>query len=264
MELSQSRQILVAGFDKLSGSDRDFAYSLLQARFLSTKQAHWVGVLAERVQQADKPRETVGNIAGVVDLIGQGRLNLKHPVVRFVVGDLVLRVTVASDRSSTPGALNVTDTGSFEDRSWFGKVTPEGEWIPSRKVASDTQTAILAALRALAVDPAGVAAAWAAVQGVLLLRHRSVRSSLGDGGIRQDMRAQLWSAVGGEVMAIYKASIVLLVDVDGEGEACDCIAEALRPLLRRYTPASSVVEWSYGDPCLPCLATADDLRLIED
>lgn len=47
-------------------------------------------------------------------------------------------------------------------------------------------------------------------------------------------------------MALYKATIEILVDVDGEGEACDCIAESLRPLLREYDPQSSMIDWRYA------------------
>ncbi len=48
-------------------------------------------------------------------------------------------------------------------------------------------------------------------------------------------------------MAYYKATIDVLVDVADEAEACDCIAEALRPLLLRFMPGSSVIDWRYSD-----------------
>jgi hypothetical protein len=48
-------------------------------------------------------------------------------------------------------------------------------------------------------------------------------------------------------MAYYKATIELLLDVDGEGEACDAIAETLRPLLKEFAgPDSCFVDWKYS------------------
>jgi hypothetical protein len=44
---------------------------------------------------------------------------------------------------------------------------------------------------------------------------------------------------------LYKATIQILVDVIDEAEACDCIAEAMRPLLREFSPDSAVVDWRY-------------------
>jgi len=46
-------------------------------------------------------------------------------------------------------------------------------------------------------------------------------------------------------MTYYKATIEILVDVEDEASACDCIAEAMRPLLREFTPSSSVIDWRY-------------------
>src|SRR5262245_78199 len=161
---SEPIKILSAGIGKLTARDQEFARSLLSSRTLSEKQHYWIGKLADRVIAADAPKppaERVDGVAGIVALIGNGKLHLKHPKILFAVGDMVLRISVAGERSATPGAINVTDTASdYESRVWFGRVTPAGEYQPSRRVAGETQTAVLAALRALAADPAGVAAAY--------------------------------------------------------------------------------------------------------
>jgi hypothetical protein len=44
---------------------------------------------------------------------------------------------------------------------------------------------------------------------------------------------------------LYKATIQILVDVIDEAEACDCIAETMRPLIREFLPDSAVVDWRY-------------------
>ena len=51
----------------------------------------------------------------------------------------------------------------------------------------------------------------------------------------------------------YKATIEVLLDVEGFGEACDAISEALRPMLREFCDEgdTSWIDWRYapdGDP----------------
>lgn len=48
-------------------------------------------------------------------------------------------------------------------------------------------------------------------------------------------------------MAYFKATIEVLVDVEHEADACDCMAEAMRPLLQEFTPTSSVIDWRYAE-----------------
>lgn len=48
-------------------------------------------------------------------------------------------------------------------------------------------------------------------------------------------------------MPIFKATIDVFMEVDGDGEACDCLAETMREHLRRYAPESSVIDWRYHE-----------------
>jgi len=157
-------EILRANVDKLNDRDQRFAYSLLGTRNPSAKQAHWIGVLAERAANAGKepaPVATIENVSGIVALIGRGARHLKHPKVVFQAGDLTLRLSVAGERSSAPGSVNVTsnDTG-FAARPWYGRITTDGAYEPNNRIDSDAQGDILEALRKFAADPAGVAAAY--------------------------------------------------------------------------------------------------------
>lgn len=47
-------------------------------------------------------------------------------------------------------------------------------------------------------------------------------------------------------MALFKATLELLVDVECETEACDCIAETLREQLRAFSPGSPLIGWRYA------------------
>lgn len=52
-------------------------------------------------------------------------------------------------------------------------------------------------------------------------------------------------------MPIFKATIDVYVDVDSEPEACDAIAETLSDHLRKYTPESCWIDWSYRPDGFP-------------
>lgn len=52
-------------------------------------------------------------------------------------------------------------------------------------------------------------------------------------------------------MSYFLANIDILVSVDHEAEACDCIAEAMRDLLKRYSPESSIIDWRYSGTIVP-------------
>lgn len=45
----------------------------------------------------------------------------------------------------------------------------------------------------------------------------------------------------------YKAQIEILIEVDDEASACDALCETLRPLLKTFDPASSIIDWRYAD-----------------
>lgn len=50
-------------------------------------------------------------------------------------------------------------------------------------------------------------------------------------------------------MAYYRAVIEVLIDVQDEGEACDAIAEAVRPMLKQYADDPSAtcwIDWHYA------------------
>lgn len=52
-------------------------------------------------------------------------------------------------------------------------------------------------------------------------------------------------------MPYYKATIEVLVEVNSEAEACDAIAEAIRPILKMFSPPeaapSAWVDWRYAN-----------------
>lgn len=72
------------------------------------------------------------------------RIKLQHSEGQFIL-------TVISERGRHPGSISVTSGGAFEGRTWYGRITPEGEWKPT--LAGRQCTKLEPTLRCLARDP---------------------------------------------------------------------------------------------------------------
>lgn len=161
-------QLLGENIAKLSAKDQIFASSLLTSLSskgaLSAKQWHWVGVLAERATKPAQPAETVqvGDVAGIVALIGAAQKSgLKRPAVLLSVGNATARISVAGPASKYVGQIMVTSGARDAQtgmRTWFGRITQAGAFLPSMKLEAAQKAELIVALTALSADPEGVAA----------------------------------------------------------------------------------------------------------
>ena len=156
---------------KLTDRDQNFAGSLLKQndrRGLSEKQMFWVRELTKRATEP-KPEpakaEVGAGIEGVVQLLNRAKQHLKYPKLMIRVNGQDLRLSVAGPKARAPGSVNVTNCESYANRTWYGRVA-NGEFEASLKSTPETNTAIVAALRALAADPAGVASEYGKLTGV--------------------------------------------------------------------------------------------------
>ena len=161
--------------DQLGALDqrsRGFAQSLCdqyRKRGLSDKQVYWVGELLNRARnpEAAKPAATdVGSVVGIVQLLERAQKHLKHPAVIVRANSRDIRLNIAGAKSKAPGSINVCSAGGYGDREWYGRVTRDGQFEPSRKFDQATQTAVAAALKAMATDPAKAAAEYGHLTGV--------------------------------------------------------------------------------------------------
>lgn len=159
--------------DQLSARDQGFANSLIgqfeRDRRLSEKQWYWVGEMARRATAPKEPvpeKPNVGSLQGVVQLLERARQHLKHPAVLVRVQGRDMRLNIAGEQSRAPDSINVTTPGSFHDRTWFGRIDREGNFEASRRESHETTTAIVAALRALAEDPAKAASEYGRMTGI--------------------------------------------------------------------------------------------------
>lgn len=64
----------------------------------------------------------------------------------------------------------------------------------------------------------------------------------------------------------YIATIQVLLDVETEGEACDALAEGLRPLLQTFRPPypSAFVDWRYTEDGGPVPADGTGFEYIPE
>ncbi|RUX60131.1 hypothetical protein [Mesorhizobium sp. M7A.F.Ca.CA.002.12.1.1] len=63
-------------------------------------------------------------------------------------------------------------------------------------------------------------------------------------------------------MAKYIITVEILLEADGEGEACDAIAETMRPLLKEFG-GECFIDWGHLEPGSPRLATEEDVARFE-
>jgi hypothetical protein len=93
--------------DRLPAEDQQFAASLLSAPHPSTKQLYWIEQLAEPATPTEPTKPLAGFIA-IYQMMHRASEKLQHPKVLAKAGDTTIRLTVAGERSKTPGAINVT------------------------------------------------------------------------------------------------------------------------------------------------------------
>ena len=156
----------------LRGSDNRFGQSLVadydrwsHQGGLKGNKAAWALVLAQqtvdRAQKSVTPRE---NVTITEDFAGLSAI-LRHAVtggkkfpkiaLRTADGKPIM-LSLAGDRSKTPGSVQVTDGGKYGDNVWYGRIEPTGAWVGGRDADAD----VLELLRAFAADPQSVAAAY--------------------------------------------------------------------------------------------------------
>jgi hypothetical protein len=171
---------------KLTGRDAEFAASLIHQydshSHLSERQWPWVATLLQRAQtpsEPSAPKPHVGAMDGLIALFDTAIANkLKHPKIRFDVEGETVVLALAGERSSHAGQINVSSTGSFESRDWYGRIDRKGEFTRSRR--SPGPDALVAALSALAENPSKAGAAHGKRTGnccfcaIELTDHRSI------------------------------------------------------------------------------------------
>jgi hypothetical protein len=148
---------------KLGESDQKFAGSLcdqFDRRGLSPKQEPWIDRLLDRANNPPADIKLGSNLSGIIAMLDKAKAQgKKSPALLVAAGDRELRLNIAGNRAKVPGSINVVDAKS-DANEWYGRVTRDGVFQPSRRYDSATVTAVGAALQAMADDPAAAAGAY--------------------------------------------------------------------------------------------------------
>lgn len=179
--LTEAGQTLTTNLDKLSPKDQEFARSLLQSavslRGATPAQHHWIEKLAQRATETKPQAEKVmADLGPLNSLFRKARENLKRPHLLIDAGDFGgIKLQQAGEQSRYYGQVYVYTTGAYEERTWLGRIDNEGQFVPSREAEQDGHVkAVVAALAAMAVDPAAAAKAYGQRFGVCCMCSREL------------------------------------------------------------------------------------------
>lgn len=118
-----------------------------------------------RREAAPAEQLQVADVSGVVELLQRAQRHLKYPKLWLAFADeSPLRITIAGERSKTPGYLMLTDGGRYPDNKYFGRISPDGELEIGRD-GHARRDELVALLERLAADPATVAAEYGHLTG---------------------------------------------------------------------------------------------------
>lgn len=172
----------------------DFAASLVNQfdRFggLSDAQWRWVVKL-----QMPTPDTMDMDATPIHDMFKQTATRLKGPRIRVLIGEQLLALSRAGDRSRFPGSINVTDGKPFRENRWYGRIT-ESRWEPSR----DCESWVTEWLVKFANDPVTVAAEYGKMTGYCCFCNRTLSDDrsveVGYGPVCADSWGMPWGEKG--------------------------------------------------------------------
>ena len=143
---------------------------------LSPMQWYWVVKHLHQYSFQQKPAEPqealqVGNLQGLVDLFHKAKANLKTPAIvvladtpEYGEGHTEVKIYPAPTWGKNPGLLYLRANTKGDD--YFGKVTPEGQFVPQYAIKNTPLSMALAnMLQGMSADPAGAAAAHGKLTG---------------------------------------------------------------------------------------------------
>ena len=155
---------LIFNVTKLPEKDREFATSMANSvamrKYASEKQRYWLVRLCESTEGRDQKvkQHTIGDLKAINDMFDRAASTLQHPAIVLGEGDKAIRLSVAGETAKVPGSINVTSTGSFSTRTWYGRILQSGQFETSSRAQLDEPTVDL--LRSFAHNPARVAAEY--------------------------------------------------------------------------------------------------------
>lgn len=170
--LAQQVQELIINLPKLPVSKLSFATSLInqfsRKGSLSEKQIPYVSELVAlaKGEAPAKPQTTnVGDLSGLIVLFKTAGGKLKWPKVRLSITGKPVVLSIAGERSKAPGSINIAGEGGWGNRDWYGRVSPEGKFDPSRSLTAEFAAELTPVLEQLATDPIKAVQAYGKLTG---------------------------------------------------------------------------------------------------
>lgn len=149
--------------------DFEFVVDLRRKKKLSIGQLR--GALnvmrAEVLRAMPVPTEAVGDEATFAAIIRLFRTatdsKLAHPKLRLATAEgQPVELSIAGPKAKCPGSITVTSGGGYWNAIWYGRVTPDGVFEPSR---ANCPAGVCPLLRQLAADPAETLASYGRLTG---------------------------------------------------------------------------------------------------
>lgn len=107
-----------------------------------------------RPAPAPKPGEPVHVFARIVEMLTKAARTLKYPAVEIGFEQGTIRMNLAGSKARVAGSVNVTSAGSFDARTWYGRIHPDGRFEPAR---NGSPAWVTEALQQFNADPATMA-----------------------------------------------------------------------------------------------------------
>jgi hypothetical protein len=185
MTLTDQLSQLQAVAGNLIPSDRKFALDLIdfyaRRQYLTPKQTPWVGRLLAKATPAVAPVApaflvvasspapvepvAVGNFADVIALFDKAKAHLKFPKITLLCDGKPVKLSVLGVKSKFAGSVTITDGGKYPYATWYGRVSPDGTFVPSLKTAPEFVTALTDLLVKFGKAPARIAKAHGKLTG---------------------------------------------------------------------------------------------------
>ena len=171
-QMQEKIKTLQSVASQLSASDRTFAANLIAnfVRFgsLTTRQEPYVQVLIDRAT-APAPAPVaaieIGEFQKVVGLFEHAKSHLKYPKIVLNCDGKTVILSLNGDKSKAPGFINIKGEGGYGNAPWYGRVSPNGSWEPSRSTRPEMLNALRALLTEFGNDPAGIAKKYGTLTG---------------------------------------------------------------------------------------------------
>jgi hypothetical protein len=195
---------LIFNMTKLPEKDREFATSMANSvamrRYASEKQRYWLVRLCERSEGTERvaQKHEIGSLKAIHDMFDRAAKSLQHPAIVLGEGAHAIRLCVAGQSAKVPGSINVTTTGPYESRTWYGRITNDGQFTTSPK--ANVPDAVLGLLRDFAANPVRVAAEYGRRTGSCCFCARELRTkdslAVGYGPICAEKYGLPWGEIG--------------------------------------------------------------------